>query len=116
MTIIKSLTIGVLTAVTFHAAFASDHSMSAKASASMSSANSASNDMTDGEVKKIDKSTNKITLKHGDIKNLDMPGMTMVFKIKDAAALDTLKAGDKVKFRAEKADGAILVTDIQLVK
>lgn len=73
-------------------------------------------DMTDGEVKKIDKSTNKITLKHGEIKNLDMPGMTMVFKIKDPAALDTLKAGDKVKFRAEKADGAIVVTEIQVAK
>lgn len=73
-------------------------------------------DMTDGEVKKIDKSTNKITLKHGEIKNLDMPGMTMVFKVKDPGALDTLKAGDKVKFRAEKADGAIVVTEIQVAK
>lgn len=113
MTIIKSLALGVLTAVTFHTALASDHSMSAKASVSVSSA---SGDMTDGEVKKIDKSTNKITLKHGDIKNLDMPGMTMVFKIKDPAALEALKAGDKVKFRAEKADGAIVVTEIQAVK
>lgn len=113
MTIIKSLTVGVLTAMTIHTALASDHSMSAKASASVSSASS---DMTDGEVKKIDKSNNKITLKHGDIKNLDMPGMTMVFKIKDPAVLDTLKAGDKVKFRAEKADGAIVVTEIQAAK
>ncbi len=113
MTIIKSLTVGILTAVTFHTALAEDHSLSTKASASMGSANS---DMTDGEVKKIDKSTNKITLKHSDIKNLDMPGMTMVFKIKDPAALDTLKAGDKVKFRAEKADGAIMIMEIQIAK
>lgn len=113
MAIIKSLTLGVLTAVTFHTALAADHSMSAKASASM---NSVSTDMTDGEVKKIDKSTNKITLKHGDIKNLDMPGMTMVFKVKDPTALDSLKPGDKVKFRAEKADGAIVVTEIQVAK
>ncbi|MDO8772214.1 MAG: copper-binding protein [Burkholderiaceae bacterium] len=113
MTIIKSLTLGILAAVTFHTAIAADHSMSATASASMSTASS---DMTDGEVKKIDKSTNKITLKHGDIKNLDMPGMTMVFKIKDPAVLDTVKAGDKVKFRAEKADGAIVVTEIQVAK
>lgn len=113
MTIIKSLTLGILTTLTFHTAIAADHPMSATATATTSSA---SIDMTDGEVKKIDKNTNKITLKHGDIKNLDMPGMTMVFKIKDPAALDTLKAGDKVKFRAEKADGAIVVTEIQAAK
>tara|TARA_B100001105_G_scaffold246270_2_gene229809 strand:+ start:6096 stop:6431 length:336 start_codon:yes stop_codon:yes gene_type:complete len=72
--------------------------------------------MTDGEVRKIDKETKKITLKHGDIKNLDMPGMTMVFQIKDAALLDKVKAGDKVMFTAEKADGAIVVTAIEVAK
>lgn len=69
--------------------------------------------MTDGEVRKIDKETKKITIKHGEIKNLDMPGMTMVFQVKDVALLDTIKVGDKVKFVAEKAGGAIVVTDIQ---
>ena len=49
--------------------------------------------MTEGEVRKIDKEARKITLKHGDIKNLDMPGMTMVFQVKDAALLDKVKAG-----------------------
>ena len=73
-------------------------------------------DMTDGEVRKIDKENKKITLKHGAIKNLDMPGMTMVFQVKDAAMLDTLKAGDKIKFKAEQAGSAIVVTDIQAVK
>ena len=113
MTIIKSFTLGILAAVTFHAALAADEPMSVTASASMSGTSS---DMTEGEIKKIDKSTNKITLKHGDIKNLDMPGMTMVFKVKDPTVLDTLKAGDKVRFRAEKADGAITVTEIQIAK
>lgn len=69
--------------------------------------------MTDGEVRKIDKEAKKITIKHGEIKNLDMPGMTMVFQVKDGALLDTVKVGDKVKFIAEKAGGAIVVTDIQ---
>ncbi len=69
--------------------------------------------MTDGEVRKIDKETKKITIKHGEIKNLDMPGMTMVFQVKDVALLDPVKVGDKVKFVAEKAGGAIVVTDIQ---
>ena len=72
--------------------------------------------MTEGEVRKIDKEAKKITLKHGDIKNLDMPGMTMVFQVKDASLLDKVKAGDKVKFAAEKTDSAIVVTAIEPVK
>ncbi|MBL8346307.1 MAG: copper-binding protein [Rubrivivax sp.] len=72
--------------------------------------------LTAGEVRKIDKEARKITLKHGDIKNLDMPGMTMVFQVKDAALLDKVKPGDKVKFTAEKADGAIAVTSIEVLK
>ena len=72
--------------------------------------------MTDGEVRKIDKENKKITLKHGEIKNLEMPGMTMVFQVKDAAMLDMVKAGDKVMFKAEKANGALVVTEIQTVK
>ncbi len=72
--------------------------------------------MTEGEVRKIDKEAKKITLKHGDIKNLDMPGMTMVFQVKDPALLDKVKAGDKVMFTAERADGAIVVTAIEVAK
>ena len=72
--------------------------------------------MTDGEVRKIDKENKKITLKHGEIKNLEMPGMTMVFQVKDPAMLDRVKTGDKVMFKAEKANGAMVVTEIQTVK
>ena len=72
--------------------------------------------MTDGEVRKIDKKNKKITLKHGEIRNLEMPGMTMVFQVKEAAMLDMVKPGDKVLFKAEKANGAIVVTEIQPVK
>lgn len=78
---------------------------------------SASNaEMSDGEIRKIDMDNKKITIKHGDIKNLDMPGMTMVFQVKDPVLLDKVKPGDKVRFRAEKANGAIVVTDIQPAK
>ena len=73
-------------------------------------------DMTEGEIRKVDKDNKKITIKHGEIKNLDMPGMTMVFQVKDPAMLDKVKAGDKVRFKAEKANGAMVVTDIQLAK
>ena len=45
-------------------------------------------DMTDGEIRKVDKENGKLTIKHGEIKNLDMPAMTMVFQVKDKAALD----------------------------
>ena len=76
----------------------------------------ASADMANGEVRKLDKENKKITLKHGVIKNLDMPGMTMVFGIKDAALLDNLKVGDKIKFKAEQTGTAIFVTEIQPAK
>jgi Cu(I)/Ag(I) efflux system protein CusF len=72
--------------------------------------------MADGEVRKIDKEQGKVTLKHGPIASLDMPGMTMVFKVADLTMLDTLKQGDKVKFAAEKVNGAITVTAIEMAK
>lgn len=72
--------------------------------------------MTDGEVRKIDKENKKITLKHGEIKNLDMPGMTMVFQVKDPSMLESVKQGDKVMFKAEKANGVIIVTEIMPAK
>lgn len=73
-------------------------------------------EMSDGEVKKIDKETQKITLKHGPIKNLDMPGMTMVFKVSDPSLLDKVKAGDKVQFIAENQGSAMVVTAIETAK
>ena len=60
--------------------------------------------------------TKKITLKHGEIKNLGMPGMTMVFQVKDPAMLDKVKTGDKVRFTAEKMNGALTVTNIEAAK
>ena len=66
----------------------------------------------DGEVRKIDRAAGKITLKHGDIKSLDMPGMTMVFRVRDAKLLDGLAEGAKVSFEAEKIDGQYTVTRI----
>jgi Cu/Ag efflux protein CusF len=69
-------------------------------------------DMADGEVRKVDRENKKITLKHGAIKNLDMPGMTMVFQVKDMAMLDKVKAGDKIRFKAELAGSSIVLTDI----
>ena len=72
--------------------------------------------LVDGEVRKIDKEQAKITLKHGPIPNLEMDGMTMVFRVADAKLLDAVKQGDKVKFTADKVNGAFVVTSIQAAK
>ncbi len=76
----------------------------------------ASPDLTNGEIRKVDKDSKKITIKHGEIKNLDMPAMTMVFQVKDAAMLDKIQVGDKVTFKVEKQLGAFVVTELQLAK
>ena len=70
----------------------------------------------DGEVRKVDKEQGKVTLKHGPLKNLDMPAMTMVFRISDPKMLDGIKEGDKVKFAADKVNGALTVTAIEAAK
>lgn len=71
---------------------------------------------SDGEVRKVDREQGKLTLRHGPIANLDMPGMTMVFRVADPKLLDGLKEGDKVKFSADRVNGAITVTAIQPAK
>jgi Cu(I)/Ag(I) efflux system periplasmic protein CusF len=76
----------------------------------------AASPMTDGEVRKVDKDAGKITLRHGPIPHLDMPGMTMVFRAKDPAMLDQVKAGDKVRFSADREGGQFTVTKIEAVK
>jgi hypothetical protein len=102
----------VFSAACFTTVYAHDkHRSSADAVSAVSAGN-----MADGEIKKIDRDNKKMTIKHGDIKSLDMPGMTMVFQIRDTTILEAFKAGDKVKFIAEKLDGAFVVTGMQLAK
>ncbi|MDB5825945.1 MAG: hypothetical protein JWQ73_165 [Variovorax sp.] len=67
----------------------------------------------DAEVRNVDSAAKTITLAHGDIPNVDMPAMTMVFRVKDAALLDHVKTGDKVRFSADKVDGLITVVAIE---
>ena len=73
----------------------------------------ASTPMSDGEVRKIDKDAGKITLKHGPIPSLDMPEMTMVFRVRDPAMLDQVNVGDKVRFAADKVGGQYTVLSIE---
>lgn len=65
------------------------------------------------EVRRVDTRANTVTLRHGDIKNLDMPPMTMVFQVKDPAWLQRIKAGDKVHFTADKVGGNYTVLSIE---
>jgi Cu/Ag efflux protein CusF len=88
----KTLTVGVFALAAAGLAFAQD---------------------AEGEVRKIDKAQAKITLRHGEIKHLEMPPMTMVFRAKDVKMLETVAVGDKVKFAAEKdGSGNYVVTQI----
>ena len=85
-----------------------EHSAHHPASAAASAA-----EMAEGEVRKVDKAAKKLTIKHGEIKSLDMPPMTMVFQVKDGALLEALKAGDKIRFVAEKTATGYAVTEIR---
>ena len=91
-------------------AAASDASGPAAAPAATAAANSA---MTDGDVKKVDQDAGKLTIKHGPIANLDMPAMTMVFRVADKAMLDRVKTGDRIQFVVENLNGALTLTRLQ---
>lgn len=69
--------------------------------------------LADGEIRKVDKEAKKLTIRHGPIPSLDMPPMTMVFQVRDPALLEQVKAGDRVKFEAEKTGGAYIVIRIE---
>jgi Cu(I)/Ag(I) efflux system protein CusF len=71
---------------------------------------------TEAEVRKVDRGAKKVTLKHHEIKNLEMPPMTMVFAVKDESMLGRVNVGDKVRFTAEKVGGTFTVTSIDPVE
>lgn len=79
----------------------------------MTKARPAQEALSQGEVRKVDAEQAKITIKHGPLENLGMPGMTMIFRVSDRALLDNIKSGDAIRFRAEKIDGAYTVTHLE---
>jgi Cu(I)/Ag(I) efflux system protein CusF len=85
----------------------------APAAATTKVAQTAPAEMSEGEVRKIDKENKKITLKHGPLKNLDMPAMTMAFQVSDPAMLSRVKVGEKVRFVAANPGGKLTLTEIQ---
>ena len=93
--------------------FAASH---AAAPAAAATAATVALPMVSAEVRKVDLENKKISLKHAEIKNLDMPSMSMVFQVKNAAMLENIKAGDKVMFTADKVDGAFMVLSIDKAK
>lgn len=95
---------------------AAAHAQPAAAAAAPTTKAAVAAEFVEGEVRKVDREAGKITLRHGEIRNLDMPAMSMVFQVKDAAVLDRFKAGDKVRFKAIEESGKYFVTEIAASK
>lgn len=96
----------------FLAALAASSASFAQAQSAEAQA-SATDAMSAGEVKKVDKSAGKITIKHGPLKNIGMDAMTMVFRVKDQAMLEQVSVGDKIRFIAEEPNGKLTVTRLE---
>ena len=97
-----------------HALATGDHASHAAAQVATQAVAQAA-PLSEGEVRNIDKAAGKLTIKHGPLDNLGMPAMTMIFRVKDAATLDQVKPGDRIRFLAEKVDGVITVTKLEVV-
>ena len=108
ITTVSALALGIALPVSSMAQTTMDHS---KMDMSQPAAS-----MTEGEVKKVDLEAGKVTIKHGPIKNMDMPGMTMVFTAKDTGLLANVKPGDKIQFMVVNEGGKMVVTEIQAAR
>jgi Cu(I)/Ag(I) efflux system periplasmic protein CusF len=113
MKTIYAICTGLLLATSFGAAHAAEEK--AMKTPSEAKTTTAKLPMTAGEITKVDKETGKVTIKHGEIKNLDMPPMTMVFRMRDPGMLEKIKTGDKINFSAEKIKGNFTVTEFESV-
>lgn len=76
----------------------------------------AAGQLVDGTVKKVDKTAGEVILSHGELTNLGMPAMTMAFRVKNAAWLDQLKKGDKIRFKADMVNSAVTVVQFEPAK
>lgn len=109
---VKSLVlVSTIAALAPWAAFAATDAPASTDTQAQAQSATAKGAYSDGEIKKVDHEQNKVTIKHGTIENLGMPGMTMVFRA-DAATLANVNAGDLVKFKADRVDGALKVTEL----
>jgi len=94
----------------------SSNAQTAAPAASAATATPAAQEMAQAEVRKVDKEAKKVTLKHGPIKNLDMPGMTMVFQVRDEKLFEKLVVGERIGFSAEQIQGAYVVTAVEKIR
>lgn len=99
-----------------HAPASGPHAAGGHEAHGVATASDAAGELVAGEVRRIDKDRQRLTLRHGEIRILGMPPMTMVFRVKDPAWLDQVKVGDTVSFRAENIDGAYTVTELRPAK
>ena len=108
-----SIAVGLALASSASAFAASGMGNMDMSASSSNKAGSTATSMSHGEVKKVDASTGKLTIKHGPLENLGMDAMTMVFRVKDPAMISQVKVGDKIDFVAEDLNGALTVTKLQ---
>jgi Cu(I)/Ag(I) efflux system periplasmic protein CusF len=108
--LMKAIVKAVFAAAVSLTAFSSTYAENAQSAAS------AADSMSTGEIRKVDKSTGKVTIKHGELKNVGMSAMTMAFKVKDQSMLNGVKVGDKVNFVVEKTGSQMIVTQLEAQK
>lgn len=70
-------------------------------------------EFTKGKVKRLDEKAGKVTIIHEDLKNLEMPAMTMVFRIGDGVDAAKLKEGTDIEFAADRVKGKLTVTEVK---
>lgn len=104
---------GVGAAAAAPASYPSVHSLLAQAAAPKEALKQASGE---GEVRRVDKAGARLTIRHGDLKEIDMPPMTMVFQVVDPALLNDVKVGDRIRFTATSDAGRLTVTSLQIEK
>lgn len=108
---LTALALAAATLTSFPTMAANDH-----AQHGASKAASAPMEMVSGQVKKVDPATKSVTLAHGPLGNLGMPAMTMTFKVSDAAWLGQMKAGDKIRFMADRVNDMYTVVHFEPAK
>lgn len=113
---VPRLAFGLLTTVGLSAAAQAQDTApmpATSAAASAASAPASASTLSDGEIRKINLDAGKLTLRHGELKNLNMPPMTMVFVVKDKTLLNELKVGDKIRFHVIMEAGQMVITRIE---
>jgi Cu(I)/Ag(I) efflux system protein CusF len=111
-----STTLAALTAILFASgalALAAPSARAEQNTASPAPKKDVAGEMSEGEIRKVDREAGKLTIRHGELKNLGMPAMTMVFRAQDPAMLERVKVGDKVKFVAENVNGTLTVVRLE---